>query len=244
MRWLWWSALVVQTHSMRVMTWNVWNERVSGEFAWEDRRSVVRATVERSEPTVFAVQECTKSMYDTMVEWMPYATQFEASDEGTGEGLVMFSRMPIQREWRESLPDGKNDRNHRKVLWVEIDDKLFGNVHLSYDADDASHQLSDLLERAAPRVDVLMGDFNVYADGLDAFNNLVESSGWISTFDGPTWSAIHRLQNPADRVLVRDTQVLDFHSRSFRVVGEDGVASDHRAVIVDIDFSQNSDLIR
>ena len=214
------------------MTWNLWNERVSAT-PWETRVEAVRRVVRDVAPTIFAAQECTQPMYDDLtLSELPYRTPFVPSDANTGEALVCMATRPIRASWFERLPDGRRDKNHRRVLWCSVDDALVGNVHLSYDADDADRQLRALLESPdARRADVLMGDFNVYAEDLPAFDRLVHAHGWVSAYQGRTWSAATTLRNPADRVLVRSQP-----RRSFSVGGSEGYASasDHRAVVVDV----------
>ena len=232
-------ALLPTVQSVRVMTWNLWNERFSAT-SWEGRVGAVLREVRKQRPAVLAVQECTAGMLEMMDldDSLPYETPFSPSDPArTGEGLVIFSSVPIETSWLERLPDGRNDRNQRMVLWADIDGVLYGNVHLSYDSADATHQLLALLDRAPPTASVLMGDFNVYASDQDQFHRMVESRGWSSIWDGPTWSAVSGLRNPADHILVRSNTVNVIASQTSSRRGTlYAAASDHLAVIGDVEL--------
>ena len=228
----WWVVMVGTANATKMMTWNLWNERFS-TVAWEDRVPSIRAAVRQLAPDVLACQEVTRSMVDGLGDMgeLVYQTRFEASDNSTGEGLMVWSRYPIEFEMRSVLPAGASDTHGRMLQLVQTNGVRVCNTHLAYDRADAATQLLWLLEHARG-CDVLMGDLNVYADDAGPAT-LWGAYGWIDAGSKPTCCGDPKT-NPADRILV-SVQRFAVGAMSTRTIDDPG--SDHSAVTADVERS-------
>ena len=225
MRLLWCCLFVVD--ATKVMTWNLWNADVSGvDASWGERVPYIRDTVRLVGPDVLACQETTKVMIrDLGGLLVKYASRFHVGDNHTGEGLMVYSRHPIDFELRVGLPIGTADTNKRWLQIVETNGMRICNTHLSYDRADAYTQLQWILGYEVGGCDALVGDFNVYADDLRP-ELLWSRFGWVDTGAGVSTCCGASKTNPADRVLVRGERGL---SGAFDTRG-----SDHSAVFADV----------
>lgn len=222
------------TGNLRMMTWNLWNEHMSLKMPWDIRIHSILQKVRSEDPDIIAVQECTQQMTlqlnQTLRDVWLFMTPWEASDEHTMEGLVVFSKYPIRHIHIQLLGKGQFDSNQRRVIWCSIQGLRLGNLHLAYDPSDGKEQLL-LTLKESQNADVILGDLNVYHQNWQVFQKIWLSHGWESVYEGPTWSTFaENLTNPADQILFRPNRIrlLDSHIVNVKT------ASDHCAVVVDL----------
>lgn len=231
---------------LRVMTWNLWNERVSS-VSWEKRLEGVRAHIRTIDPEILSVQECTERMREDLMDMFPYATEYQESDAKTKEGLVMFSVYPIESNSKlvEIPRQPGSDQNERAFLRskVSLPNGVIdiGTVHLSYEPSQGMAQWNWLMQNWRPTL--MMGDLNVYKEDFPDWEERMTETGYLNLKEQATWSttAHSKPTNPADQILVRfDSEWCVVSVR--RIASRIGNvhSSDHYAVVADLKKKNSS----
>jgi endonuclease/exonuclease/phosphatase family metal-dependent hydrolase len=151
--------------TLRLVTWNVW-----ARFGpWEPRETAIRATLERHDPDIVALNEA----WDEQGERFGMPHHVFAGEDRTS-GLALMSRWPIERHEYRPLP-GPEDATGA-VLYVEVGGprgmvQLF-LVALTWRLGHSGARQAQVRELAAFAADVqrrrcptiLCGDFNADPD--------------------------------------------------------------------------------
>jgi endonuclease/exonuclease/phosphatase family metal-dependent hydrolase len=245
------------TASLRVMSYNIHHgegldetldlDRISSVIASQMPDMVSLQEVDNQTPRSLGVDQLEAI---AVASGMPHFLFGQAIDYAGGEyGVAILSRFPFKLWGNEPLPVSA-ESEPRTALWVEvvvpdIGALLFVATHLATNRDgrDRIGQAARLVElfsntlltpagTAMPQNIVLAGDFNADT-GSETLTML--GAGFSDAFVGgsvPTYPA----DTPArtyDRVMVeKNSTALPMQSW----VLDDAIASDHRPVIVDLEF--------
>lgn len=165
---------------------------------------------------------------------------------GGGYGQAVLSRWPIAEHKTHALPFTKG-REPRAVLEARVrppglPEIAFAGTHLDHLKDDSDRlaqvkEINRLLVRAGAPPTILVGDMNAAPDSAP-MKVLLEH--WADT-SGPD----HTPTCPAEKPTVKIDWVLTLRSAGWRVIAsrvvDEKVASDHRPVVVELEFAPKPD---
>jgi endonuclease/exonuclease/phosphatase family metal-dependent hydrolase len=245
---------------LTVATWNIFGGRV-----WDGSRvdlELTVATLRRLDADLVAVQEVDRAQPRSHgadqarqlgealgMEWR-YApamlgtpgspdgwrapTPGDADPGGTAYGIALLSRLPLAGTETVLLPQAGRDEPRVALVAGLADGLTVAGTHLSFVPGPNLTQLralqAHLDERGGPRL--LLGDLNLWWPLVRALSR----PGWRPLVRGPTFrnrppgSAAGMVQ--LDHVLAAGAS---FTPRRTRIVS--GPASDHRAVVVELEWS-------
>ena len=250
------------TRTLKVATWNIFGGRV-----WDGSRvdlDLTLATLRRLDADLMAVQEVDReqgrshradqarllgealgmdwryapAMLGTPGEGWRAPVPGDPDPGGTAYGIALFSRLPLEQVETVLLPQAGRDEP-RVALVATLADSgrrlTVAGTHLSFVPGPNITQLRALQghldELGGPRL--LMGDLNLWWSAV----RLLSRRGWRPLVRGGTFrnrppgSPARLIQ--LDHVLAASAAAL--HVRRRRIVS--GPASDHRAVLVELDRS-------
>ena len=239
-----------QPSTLRVMTYNLHHgEGLDGRIDLPRIAAVIR----EAKPDLVALQEVDRKAQRTgvvdqaaeyirltgMHGWYGAAMPFQGGEYGQ----VLLSRWPLRAPRVVRLP-GTPGREPRIATTACVDIPGLGTIrwaglHLDASRDDADRwQQAGALLAAFPIQELptlLAGDFNAVPDSRVMKRLLDPSTGWVDTA-----GVRAALTDPADTPKVRIDYVLAAPSSAWRILDSkvipETVASDHRPVVVDLQF--------
>ncbi len=239
-----------QPSTLRVMTYNLHHgEGLDGRIDLPRIAAVIR----EAKPDLVALQEVDRKAQRTgvvdqaaeyirltgMHGWYGAAMPFQGGEYGQ----VLLSRWPLRAPRVVRLP-GTPGREPRIATTACVDIPGLGTIrwaglHLDASRDDADRwQQAGALLAAFPIQELptlLAGDFNAVPDSRVMKRLLDPSTGWVDTA-----GVRAALTDPADTPKVRIDYVLAAPGSAWRILDSkvipETVASDHRPVVVDLQF--------
>jgi len=194
------------TQELCVMTFNLRYASATPPNAWSQRRPVMKACIEQTNPDLIGTQEGVYHQLKDLAADLPaYAWIGTGRDGGSrGEFMAIFYREdrfePIEFDhfWLSDTPDviGSStwgNTNRRMVTWVRFRDRasscefFFWNTHLDHALQPAREKGAALIRQ---RIDalktrlpiLLVGDFNARAGANRAYDILVTEGGLQDTW--------------------------------------------------------------
>ena len=242
--------------SLRLLTWNVY----FGDHQFEARRDALLARLAHLRPDVIALQEVTPDLLTALLaeEWVRrgyrVGVQLDEAYEPIGRyGVVVLSRVPVQRLWQVALPTQMG----RALLCATLDaDLTVGTVHLE-SLGEVSQRVDQLRIiqphlAALPGDAVLCGDMN-FADGATAETAAIDRrfvDTWPRLRTGQPGFTVdsdlnlmryelkgRRSQKRIDRVFLKGSA---WRARAIELVGTEAIdsdgtcISDHFGLLVDL----------
>jgi endonuclease/exonuclease/phosphatase family metal-dependent hydrolase len=226
---------------LRVATWNIFGGRT-----WDGGRvdlDLTQAVLRRLDADLVAVQEVDREQArsggaDQANGWRA-AAPGDADPGGTAYGIALLSRLPLEQAETVLLPQAGRDEP-RVALVAELADGgrrlTVAGTHLSFVPGPNLRQLRALQrhldERGGPRL--LLGDLNLWWPLV----RVASRPGWRPLVRGGTFR--NRPPGSPGRLVQLDhvlaaAAAATLRPRDTRIVS--GPASDHKAVLVELDWS-------